>query len=75
MGNGAAVHWIQQARWVRDGNVYTSSGVSAGMDMTLGFIRDMHGEKTAREIIRMIEYIWNEDQNHDPFAVGIESNV
>lgn len=34
------VKWVEEARWVVDGKFYTSSGVSAGMDMVLGFIRD-----------------------------------
>ncbi|MGA6101822.1 DJ-1/PfpI family protein [Psychrobacter pocilloporae] len=37
------VKWIPEARWVIDGKFYTSSGVSAGMDMALGFIADQHG--------------------------------
>ena len=30
----------KKARWVVDGRFYTSSGISAGMDMALGFIAD-----------------------------------
>ena len=32
------VEWIESARWVDDGNVVTSSGVSAGIDMSLAII-------------------------------------
>lgn len=39
------VLWQAQARWVIDGKFYTSSGVSAGMDMTLAFIHETQGEK------------------------------
>ena len=35
------VNWIKKARWVVDEKYYTSSGVSAGMDMSLGFISDL----------------------------------
>ena len=62
------MRWIRKARWVADGKYYTSSGVSAGMDMTLGFISDVHGEKTAQEICKYTEYIWNKDMADDPFA-------
>lgn len=61
--------WIKKARWVKDGKFYSSSGVSAGMDMTLGFIRDIHGDKTAQDICKYIEYIWNDDADNDPFAI------
>ena len=67
--NGIGVNWVKKARWVRDDKFYTSSGVSAGMDMTLGFICDVHGEKTAHEICKYIEYIWNKDIDNDPFAI------
>lgn len=62
------VNWVKQARWVVDGKFYTSSGVSAGMDMTLGFISDMHGQNFAKKIAYGIEYIWNSDKNYDPFT-------
>ena len=69
MSNDSAVNWIKKARWVVDGNLYTSSGVSAGMDMTLGFIADMQGLEQAKEIASAIEYIWNENNEEDPFAL------
>ena len=62
------VDWVENARWVVDGKYYTSSGVSAGMDMALGFIRDTRSERYATEVARHIEYIWNSDPDNDPFA-------
>lgn len=66
--NSLEVEWIRKARWVVDGKFYTSSGVSAGMDMTLGFISDLFSEDFARDVARRIEYIWNSDKDVDPFA-------
>ena len=63
-----AVNWISHARWVVDDKFYTSSGVSAGIDMALGFVADMFGRETATEIAKNIEYIWNSDNNNDLFA-------
>jgi len=68
--NDNDVNWIKKARWVNDGKYYTSSGVSAGMDMTLGFISDIHGEKTANDICKYIEYIWHGDKDDDPFVTA-----
>ncbi len=65
----ADVQWVRKARWVADGKYYTSSGVTAGMDMALGFISERHGEKTAETVAKYIEYIWNKDRDNDPFAV------
>lgn len=65
---GSNVDWIAHARWVVDGKFYTSSGVSAGMDMSLGFITDRFGSHISSEIADAIEYIWNDDKDNDPFT-------
>ncbi len=62
------VLWKRKARWIRDDKYYTSSGVSAGIDMTLGFVGDRHGTETAERISRGIEYLWNRDSGYDPFC-------
>ncbi len=62
------VHWIRKARWVHDGKFYTSSGISAGMDMTLGFIRDRFGAPAAERIACRMEYIWNKNPDIDFFG-------
>ncbi len=65
---GPDVLWRRQARWVQDGKYYTSSGVTAGMDMTLGFVSDTVGRAAARKVAHALEYLWNEDRDSDPFA-------
>ena len=62
------VEWENCARWVVDGKFYTSSGISAGIDMALGFIADIIGLERAIEIAQRIEYVWNSDKNNDLFA-------
>ncbi len=65
--NSDKVNWIQQARWIVDGKYYTSSGVSAGIDMALGFISDVQGKDIAETIAFRIEYNWQRDKEHDDF--------
>ena len=65
--NGKDVNWIKHARWVVDGKYYTSSGVSAGMDMALGFLADRHGLEFARKVAFEIEYNWTEESEDDNF--------
>lgn len=62
------VDWIKQARWVEDGPFFTSSGVSAGMDMALGFIAKLHGVEAAEKVAEICEYTWHRDRDLDPFA-------
>ncbi|AXA33856.1 DJ-1/PfpI family protein [Francisella adeliensis] len=61
------VNWVDKARWVKDDNIYTSSGVSAGIDMSLGFIADTLGYDIAKQKSIEIEYSWLEDPSIDPF--------
>lgn len=63
-----AVQWQAVARWVKDGKFYTSSGVSAGMDMTLGFISEHYGEDLAAEIANLTEYVWQRNPHEDHFS-------
>lgn len=65
--NGENVNWVKKARWTVDDKFYTSSGVSAGMDMTLGFLSDLHGIDFARQVAFQIEYNWIEDKENDSF--------
>ncbi len=61
------VDWVEQARWVVDGKFYTSSGVSAGMDMALDFIADRQDRNTALQVANHVEYRWQEDSQLDEF--------
>lgn len=54
------VIWRKEQRWVTDGKYYTSAGVSAGIDMTLGFVADKFGRDRALDIARHMEYRWHE---------------
>ena len=65
---GPRVRWQRRARWVDDGDVLTSSGVSAGTDMALALIARLHGHGMAVTAARNMEHIWNEDATNDPFA-------
>ncbi len=65
---GPRVVWERKARWVEDGKFLTSSGVSAGMDMTLALIARILGRATATEVATRAEYEWHEDPDWDPFA-------
>lgn len=70
MAQSDRVHWEPSARWVADRKFVSSSGVSAGMDMTLAVIAQLTDLATAEAIAARTEYQWNRDPENDPFAVN-----
>lgn len=65
---GPRVHWISHARWVHDGNVWTSSGVSAGIDVLFAWMEAVFGNATATEVANVLEYERHLNASWDPFA-------
>ncbi len=65
---GPKVNWIRKARWVEDGKFFTSSGVSAGTDMSLALIEKLIGAEAMETIAKRAEYVRNADPDNDPFA-------
>ncbi len=67
-GRRATTHWAytellplvgakyEKARIVRDGNLFTAGGVTAGVDFGLSVVAEIAGETTARAIQLGIEY-------------------
>ncbi|MWA05153.1 DJ-1/PfpI family protein [Actinomadura sp. LD22] len=69
-GRRVATHWasedalqargdvtvVRDARYVVDGNLLTSQGVSAGIDMALWLVGRIHGRDHARAVRRYIQY-------------------
>jgi len=62
------VDWVKQARWVQDGKFFTSSGVSAGMDMALAVGAQLFGSDAAEGMAEGAEYDWHRDASWDPVA-------
>lgn len=65
---GPKTHWIAKARWVHDGNVWTTSGITAGIDGTLAWIADAYGEQKAQLLADALEHVRIVDSSEDPFA-------
>ena len=49
--------------WVKDGRVFTSAGISAGLDMSLKVVENCFGEKVARATARQMEYPYPDADN------------
>ena len=54
VGEGTEV--LEQVRYVRDGHLVTSAGVSAGIDMALWLVGEIYGREHARNTQRAMEY-------------------
>lgn len=53
---GEAAEVLENTRYVRDGNVVTAAGVSAGIDMALWLAGQLHSPALARTVQRAMEY-------------------
>ncbi|KZF20231.1 class I glutamine amidotransferase-like protein [Xylona heveae TC161] len=70
--SGSTITWIPQARWIRDGNIWTTAGVTAGIDAILAFIQDVYSPKDADRVATELEFDWHQDWQWDPFGALIE---
>ncbi|GGP97332.1 DJ-1/PfpI family protein [Streptomyces roseolilacinus] len=72
-GRPATTHWEDQeelarrwpavrvrtdVRWVDDGDIVTSAGISAGIDASLHIVSRLAGERLARRTATQMEYTW-----------------
>lgn len=75
-GKGATTHWedlaelrtdfpavrvIADQRWVDEGEIVTSGGISAGIDMSLHLVERLAGRELALHTARQMEYRWTEN--------------
>ena len=86
-GRRATTHWgaidelrnmgevtvLDDARWVVDGNVVTSAGVSAGIDMALYLISLLKDVETAKAVQKMMEYYPKPPEFEGPATEGVEA--
>jgi transcriptional regulator GlxA family with amidase domain len=74
-GQDATTHWEDLAdlratypqlnvrgdrRWIDNGGIVTSGGISAGIDMSLHLVERLAGRELALRTARQMEYDWNE---------------
>lgn len=47
-------------RWVKDGDIITSAGISAGIDMALYLVEILHSRELAEKTAEKMEYQWSD---------------
>ncbi|VBB77123.1 Putative protein of unknown function [Podospora comata] len=67
---GPKVKWVAPARWVEDGKVWSSSGVTAGIDLIYEFIKQKYPNGTAltKRFGEVTEYEPETDWRADPWS-------
>lgn len=61
--------------WVQDGNVYTSAGVTTGMDLALGFVEQDHDSETALEVARNLVLFLRRPGGQAQFSVSLSTQA
>ena len=85
-GRRATTHWARARRlaaehpavevdadpiWVRDGDVWTSAGVTAGIDLALALVEDDHGVDVAETVARWLVVFLRRPGNQSQFAAPV----
>jgi transcriptional regulator GlxA family with amidase domain len=89
-GRRATTHWagceVLQRRhpeievepdaiFVRDGNLYTSAGVTAGMDLSLALVEEDLGRRTALEVARWLVLFLKRPGGQSQFSAQLSAQV
>jgi transcriptional regulator GlxA family with amidase domain len=89
-GRRATTHWANCARlaerypdvtvmpepiFVRDGNVATSAGVTAGIDLALTLVEDDHGREVALRVARQLVVFLRRPGNQTQFSAQLRAQV
>jgi transcriptional regulator GlxA family with amidase domain len=53
-----AVHVRDEGRWIDDGDIVTSAGIAAGIDMSLHIVARLCGPELAARTARQMDYPW-----------------
>ncbi len=56
----------RDVRWVDEGRLVTSAGISAGIDMSLHLVRRQEGLELAEATARQMDYAWRADPTGGP---------
>ncbi|WP_439135722.1 DJ-1/PfpI family protein [Pseudomaricurvus sp.] len=56
-----ALELVKDVRWVDTGEVITSGGISAGIDMSLHLVSRLHSRELAEKTARQMEFAWTEN--------------
>jgi transcriptional regulator GlxA family with amidase domain len=70
-----AVSWDPNPIWVQDGNIYTSAGGSAGMDLALALIEEDYGSALALAVARRMVIFLRRPGSQAQFSVALSAQA
>src|SRR5215469_3969698 len=70
-----AVRVEHEPLWVKDGNIYTSAGVSAGIDLALGWVEEDCGASLAHEVARELVLFLRRPGGQPQLSVSLASQA
>lgn len=56
----------EDVRWVDQGRIATSAGISAGIDLSLHLVQCLAGQALAERTARQMDYAWTRNPSHTP---------
>ncbi|MCO1334901.1 GlxA family transcriptional regulator [Microbulbifer sp. OS29] len=88
-GRRATTHWAEVSKlqefakvqvdpdaiYIRDDNVYTSAGITAGIDLALAMIEEDHGRGLALNLARILVLYLKRDGGQQQFSVRLENQI
>jgi len=73
--NFPAVHVEPDSLWIKDGKIYTSAGVTAGMDLALALVEEDLGRRFALELARMLVMFLKRPGGQSQFSSELISQI
>lgn len=70
-----AVSWDPNPIFVQDGSIYTSAGISAGMDLSLALIEEDYGNALALEVARHMVIFLRRPGSQAQFSVALSAQA
>jgi transcriptional regulator GlxA family with amidase domain len=68
-----ATHVLPDSIYVRDGNTYTSAGVTAGIDLALALVEEDHGPDLTREVARRLVVYLQRPGGQSQFSAPLQT--
>jgi transcriptional regulator GlxA family with amidase domain len=69
------VKWDPNPIWVQDGSIYTSAGISAGMDLALALIEEDYGSALALDVARHMVIFLRRPGSQAQFSVALAAQA